>query len=135
MGSLQTSMAGFRLQPDEQAPWVYELPETTLKDLSLWLKELFEMEYLRVVGRPDCKVKRVGILVGGGSLGLGREVMPMEVMERNNLNVLLIGSRRTIILRALLFRLQSLSWIAGWERIFASCIRKRLERPKRLRMR
>ena len=93
------------------------------------------MEYLRVVGRPDCKVKRVGILVGGGSLGLGREVMPMEVMERNNLNVLIIGSRRTIILRALLFRLQSLSWIAGWERIFASCIRKRLERPKRLRMR
>ncbi len=79
------------LQPDEQAPWVYEIPETTLKELSLWLKELFEMEHIRVVGKPDCKVKRVGILVGGGSLGLGREVMPMEVMERNNLNVLICG--------------------------------------------
>ncbi|MDO4413780.1 MAG: hypothetical protein Q4C20_01745 [Erysipelotrichaceae bacterium] len=36
-------------------------------------------------------IKRVGILVGGGSLGLGREVMPMEVMERNNLNLLICG--------------------------------------------
>lgn len=79
------------LRPDEKEPWVYEIPETTLKEFSLHLKEVFEMETIRVVGKPDCKVKRVGLLVGGGSLGLGREVMPMEVMERNNLNVLICG--------------------------------------------
>ncbi len=80
------------LQADaEQAPWVYEIPETTLKELSLQLKELFEMDHIRVVGDAGCVIKRVGLLVGGGSLGLGREVMPMEVMERNDLNVLICG--------------------------------------------
>lgn len=79
------------LCPDEQQPWVYELPETTLKELALELKEMFEMDTVQTIGRPDCKIRRAGILVGGGSLGLGREVMPMEVMERDNLNVLICG--------------------------------------------
>ena len=79
------------LRDDEQQPWVYEIPETTLKEFSLWLKKKFEMEYLRTVGNPNCRIQRVGILVGGGSLGLGREVMPMEVMERNHLNLLICG--------------------------------------------
>ena len=79
------------LQPDEKEPWVYEIPETTLKDLALSLKKTFGMDVIQTIGRPDIKVKRAGILVGGGSLGLGREVMPMEVMERNNLNVLICG--------------------------------------------
>lgn len=79
------------LQPDEKEPWVYEIPETTLKELALSLKETFHMDVIQTIGRPDIKVKRAGLLVGGGSLGLGREVMPMEVMERNNLNVLICG--------------------------------------------
>ena len=79
------------LQDDEQQPWVYEIPVTTLKEISVWLKNKFEMSQIRTVGNPDCMIKRVGILVGGGSLGLGREVMPMEVMERNNLNLLICG--------------------------------------------
>lgn len=79
------------LQPDEKEPWVYVIPETTLEELALQLKEVFEMDAVRAVGKPDCKISRVGVLVGGGSLGLGREVMPMEVMERNNLNVLICG--------------------------------------------
>ena len=79
------------LRPDEKEPWVYEIPQTTLRDLCLELKRVFEMDTIRVVGNADCKISRVGLLVGGGSLGLGREVMPMEVMERNNLNVLICG--------------------------------------------
>lgn len=79
------------LQPDEKEPWVYEIPEITLKELALQFKEQFEMDAIRVIGKPDCKIRRVGVLVGGGSLGLGREVMPMEVMERNHLNVLVCG--------------------------------------------
>lgn len=79
------------LQPDEMQPWVYEMPETTLRKLALELKERFEMDVIQIIGRPDTRITRAGLLVGGGSLGLGREVMPMEVMERNQLNVLICG--------------------------------------------
>lgn len=79
------------LRRDVQQPWVYELPETTLRELALELKALFEMDTIQTIGKPDCRIRRAGILVGGGSLGLGREVMPMEVMERNELNVLICG--------------------------------------------
>ncbi len=79
------------LTDDEKQPWIYEIPETNLKDLSEWLKRKFEMDHIRTVGDPACRITRVGILVGGGSLGLGREVMPMEVMERNDLNLLICG--------------------------------------------
>jgi putative NIF3 family GTP cyclohydrolase 1 type 2 len=79
------------LQPDEKEPWVYQIPETTLKALSDTLMKKFEMDVIQTIGNPDCKINRVGLLVGGGSLGLGREMMPMEVMERNNLNVLICG--------------------------------------------
>ena len=83
------------LTNDEKQPWVYEIPETNLRDLSQWLKEIFEMDQIRTVGNPGCRITRAGILVGGGSLGLGREVMPMEVMDRNDLNVLICGYGRT----------------------------------------
>ena len=79
------------LSQNEQQPWIYELPETTLRELALELKTRLEMDTIQVIGKPDCLIRRAGILVGGGSLGLGREVMPMEVMERNDLNVLICG--------------------------------------------
>lgn len=78
-------------QPDEKEPWVYEFPQTTLKELACELKEMFQMDVIQTIGNPDIPVTRAGLLVGGGSLGLGREVMPMELMERNNLNVLICG--------------------------------------------
>ena len=46
---------------------------------------------MQIVGDPETSVERVGILVGGGSLGLGREAMPMELMERESLDVLICG--------------------------------------------
>lgn len=79
------------LQPDEIQPWVYEIPKTTLQQLTLELKARFQMDVIQIIGRPDTRITRVGMLVGGGSLGLGREVMPMEVMERDRLNVLICG--------------------------------------------
>ena len=54
-------------------PWIYEIPETTLADLARFFKEKLSVGVVRIVGNPDMKVSRVGILVGGGSLGLGRE--------------------------------------------------------------
>jgi putative NIF3 family GTP cyclohydrolase 1 type 2 len=37
------------------------------------------------------KVERLSVLVGGGSLGFGREEMPMEMMNENNLDLLICG--------------------------------------------
>lgn len=79
------------LTQDEQFPWIYQIPSTSLRDVVNELKEKLELPYVQIIGKPDMMIHRVGILIGGGSLGLGREVMPMEVMERNNLELLICG--------------------------------------------
>jgi len=53
-------------------PWIYEIPETTLADLARFFREKLSGGVVRIVGNPDMKVSRAGILAGGGSLGLGR---------------------------------------------------------------
>ena len=79
------------LQPDEPAPWVYEIPETTVRGLADFFKEKLAMDTIQIIGDPDMPVRRVGILVGGGSLGLGVEAMPMQVMERDRLDLMVAG--------------------------------------------
>ena len=79
------------LQNDEPQPWVYEIPETTLRKLADEFKRIFHMDTIQIIGSPEMKVHRVGILVGGGSLGLGVEVMPMQVMERDRLDLMVVG--------------------------------------------
>lgn len=79
------------LQPDEKQPWIYELPETTVGELAEFFKEKLEMDTVQIIGDSEMKVKRAGILVGGGSLGLGVEEMPMQVMERDRLDLLIVG--------------------------------------------
>lgn len=79
------------VQPDEEAPWIYEIPETTVAGLAEFFKEKLDMDTIQIIGAPEMKVKRVGILVGGGSLGLGVETMPMQVMERDNLDLMVVG--------------------------------------------
>lgn len=79
------------LQNDEPQPWIYEIPETTLRELAEEFKKIFHMDTIQIIGSPDMKVRRVGILVGGGSLGLGVEVMPMQVMERDRLDLMVVG--------------------------------------------
>lgn len=79
------------LRPDEKYPWVYEIPETTVAELAEFFKKKLEMKTIQIIGDPEMKVKRAGILVGGGSLGFGVEQMPMQVMERNHLDLLIVG--------------------------------------------
>lgn len=79
------------LQPDEQYPWIYEIPETALGELADFFKRKLDMDTIQIIGDPAMTVKRVGILVGGGSLGFGVEQMPMQVMERNKLDLLVVG--------------------------------------------
>jgi putative NIF3 family GTP cyclohydrolase 1 type 2 len=69
----------------------YEIPETTLAGLAGFLQETFSMPDIRYIGDPEMPVRRVGVLPGGGSLGLGVEEMPMQLMFRRNLDVILCG--------------------------------------------
>lgn len=69
----------------------YEIPRTTLGELCAFFKETLAMDVIQIVGKPDMPVERVGVLVGGGSLGLGVEEMPMKLMHENELDVLVCG--------------------------------------------
>lgn len=69
----------------------YEIPETTLRGLCAFFKDKFHMDVVQIIGDPDMKVSRVGVLPGGGSLGLGTEYMPMRYMRLRNADVLVCG--------------------------------------------
>lgn len=69
----------------------YEIPDITLKELCRFFKEKLSMDVIQIVGNPDMPVRRVGVLVGGGSLGLGLEERPMLLMEERNLDVAICG--------------------------------------------
>lgn len=69
----------------------YLIPETTVADLAAQFKQTFSLDKVRVIGAPNTKVRKVGVLVGGGSLGLGDELMPAKFMMEKNLDVLVCG--------------------------------------------
>ena len=69
----------------------YELPETTLRGLVELFKTKMNMNVVQIIGNPEMKVSRVGVLPGGGSLGLGTEHMPMRYMRLRNADVLICG--------------------------------------------
>jgi len=72
-------------------PHCYVLPATTVEELSTFLKGKLDVKAVQIVGKKDAKIERVGFLVGGGSLGLGSEQMPMELMRNENLDVVICG--------------------------------------------
>jgi putative NIF3 family GTP cyclohydrolase 1 type 2 len=72
-------------------PHCYTIPSTSLAALVKFLKEALDMKVIRVVGGPEMKCSRVGILVGGGSLGLGEEEMPARLMNDQRLDVIVCG--------------------------------------------
>lgn len=69
----------------------YKIPKTTLEDLCRYFKEKLDMKVIQIVGDPKMTVERVSVLVGGGSLGLGIEELPMRLMHENNLDLLICG--------------------------------------------
>ena len=79
------------LMKDQQYMHCYEIEETTLEKLTEFFKKKFSMDVVQIIGKPDMKCKRVGILVGGGSLGLGKEQMPMELMREKELDTIVCG--------------------------------------------
>ncbi|MHA6530054.1 Nif3-like dinuclear metal center hexameric protein [Paenibacillus sp. BAC0078] len=76
---------------DEKDSWGYLIEETTVGALAGFLKQRLGMDVIQIVGNPKTPCSRIGILVGGGSLGLGREQMPMELMRDKNLDVMVCG--------------------------------------------
>jgi putative NIF3 family GTP cyclohydrolase 1 type 2 len=69
----------------------YDIPATTLKDLALFFKQKLNIKTIQIIGNEDMPCSRVGILVGGGSLGLEVEEMPMQVMRALNIHVMVCG--------------------------------------------
>jgi putative NIF3 family GTP cyclohydrolase 1 type 2 len=76
---------------DDKDSWGYLIEETTVRALAGFLKQRLGMKVIQIVGNPDAVCSRIGILVGGGSLGLGREQMPMELMRDKALDVMICG--------------------------------------------
>ncbi len=69
----------------------YVLPRVTVGDLATFLKQTLKVNAVQIVGNREATVERVGVLVGGGSLGFGSEHAPMELMRNNKLDVLVCG--------------------------------------------
>lgn len=86
----QLGWEGF-YKPEGSFHHVYEIEEMTLAELADFFKAKLSMDVLRVIGDPSMTCRKVGILVGGGSLGLGREQMPMEFMRQSDLDVVVCG--------------------------------------------
>jgi putative NIF3 family GTP cyclohydrolase 1 type 2 len=72
-------------------PHCYTIPSTTVSALVGFFKKTLGLQVIQIVGDPDIKCRRVGILVGGGSLGLGREEMPANLMHDEQLDVIVCG--------------------------------------------
>jgi putative NIF3 family GTP cyclohydrolase 1 type 2 len=72
-------------------PHCYTIPPTLLTDLVGFFKKTLGMNVIRVVGDLNARCHRVGILVGGGSLGLGREEMPARLMNDEQLDTMVCG--------------------------------------------
>ena len=72
-------------------PHCYTIPPTNVPALAEFLKKTLGMEVVQIVGDPETECSRVGILVGGGSLGLGHEEMPAALMNDQQLDVMICG--------------------------------------------
>ena len=69
----------------------YVIPQVTLAELAKEFKQKLDMDVVQIVGDPNMTVRRVGVMVGGGALGLGVEERPMQVMRKKALDVAICG--------------------------------------------
>ena len=79
------------LETNRKLPWFYKIKETTLGELAKFFKEKLSMDVIQIVGNPETKASKIGILVGGGSLGFDKEEMPMKVMQEQEVDVMVCG--------------------------------------------
>jgi len=72
------------LRPGEEA--VFELPETSLRSMAGDLKERLRGSVIRVVGRPQMKVRRVAMLPGAGG-----SAAQIRMLQRDDVDAVLAG--------------------------------------------
>jgi putative NIF3 family GTP cyclohydrolase 1 type 2 len=65
---------------------IFNLPETTLRDLAVYLKNRLRIRTLRVIGDPELKISRIAFLPGayGGTAHV-------RAFEKKGVNLLLVG--------------------------------------------
>ena len=87
----------YRIEPNnsedlmEKFGACYEIPTSSLKELCAFFKKKSNMQVIQIVGNPEMKVKRVAVLVGGGSLGLGIENLPMRLIKEKDIDLVVCG--------------------------------------------
>jgi len=82
---------GWEAYRDPADKHTFQIPRTSVSALSSFLKEKLGTGTAQIVGNSAGNVERVGVLVGGGSLGLGRDEMPMEYMREARLDAIVCG--------------------------------------------
>jgi putative NIF3 family GTP cyclohydrolase 1 type 2 len=86
----------YRMKPDVdllggKGDFCYQIPKTDLRGLCAFFKEKLSMDVIQIIGDPEMKVERVGVLPGGGSLGIFSEYHPMQIMRNRELDVIVCG--------------------------------------------
>lgn len=77
----------------------YEIPQTTLAGLAGEMKQKLQMPVLRCAGDPNGPCARVGVLVGGGSMGFGvMPDLPLRLLQEKKLDVLVCGEIMELLL-------------------------------------
>ncbi len=70
----------------------YEIPPVTLEQLAHEMKQKLQMPTIRCAGDPKRCCSRIGVLVGGGSLGFGQMPdLPLRLLQKKQLDVLVCG--------------------------------------------
>jgi putative NIF3 family GTP cyclohydrolase 1 type 2 len=82
---------GWEAYADPQNVFLYTIPPTSVPALAALLKERLGIECVRIVGSTAATIEKVGLFIGGGSLGLGSDTMPMEMMRQLDMDAIVAG--------------------------------------------
>jgi putative NIF3 family GTP cyclohydrolase 1 type 2 len=80
---------GWEKYQDADNPFLFTLPETTLEKLATDVARKLDTPVMRIVGKSDLKVTKVGL-----SPGFAGFVRESHALEMDNLEVLLVGETR-----------------------------------------
>lgn len=77
----------------------YDIPQTTLSGVAAEMKQKLGLRAVRCAGDALRPCTRVGVLVGGGSLGFGRmPELPLRLLQKKSLDVLVCGEIMELLL-------------------------------------
>ena len=80
---------GWEKYETKESQYLFVMPETTVKELAAQVAKKLGSSTVRVVGRPEMKVTKVGF--SPGAAGSTEEI---QALEKDNVEVLLVGETR-----------------------------------------